>query len=55
MLSASITTKIVGSNLTNGEVCSIKHYVIKLGNDLRLHIVFIWVLPFPPPIKLSYC
>ena len=55
MLSAPITTKIMGSNPTNGEVYSIQHHVIELVNDLLLFIGFIRVLPFPPPIKLKYC
>jgi predicted ATP-grasp superfamily ATP-dependent carboligase len=30
-----ITTKVLSSNTTNGEVYSIQHYVIKFANNLR--------------------
>ena len=31
-----------------------QHYVIKLVSDLRQHVAdFLWVLRFPPPIKLT--
>ena len=33
--SVSITTKVVSSNPTRGEVYSIQHYVIKFVNDMR--------------------
>jgi hypothetical protein len=36
-----------------GEVCSIQHYVIKFVSDLRQVCGFLWVLMFPPPIKLD--
>jgi hypothetical protein len=50
--SVPITTKVVSSNPMHGEVYSIQHYVIKYVSDLRLIVVFFWVLLFPPPIKL---
>ena len=34
------------------EVYSIQHYVIKFVSDLRQVGGFLWVLQFPPPIKL---
>ena len=46
--SVPITTKVVSSNPTHGEVHSI-HYVIKLVNDLRQVGGFLRVLRFPPP------
>ena len=40
-------TKVVSSNPAHGEVYSIQHYVIcQVGG-------FLWVLRFPPPIKLT--
>jgi hypothetical protein len=48
-----IITKVVGSNPTHGEVYSMQHYVIKFVNDLRQVGGFLWVLWFPPPIKLT--
>ena len=47
MQSVPITTKLVSSNPSRGEMCSIQHYVIKLVSD------FLLVLQFPPPIKLT--
>ena len=47
--SVPIMTKVVSSN----PVHSIQHYVIKSVNDLRQVSVFLWVLRFPPPIKLT--
>jgi hypothetical protein len=41
--------KVVSSN----PVHSIQHYVIKSVNDLRQVSVFLWVLLFPPSIKLT--
>ena len=35
------------------EVYSIQHYVIKFVSDLRHVVRFLWVLRFPPPIKLT--
>ena len=51
MQSVPITTKVVSSNHTNGNVYSIKHYVIKFVVELQQAGVFIWVLQFPPPKK----
>ena len=51
--SASITTKVVSLNTTHGEVQSIRHYVIKFVSDLRQVSEFLWVLRFPPLIKLT--
>ena len=50
--SVPITTKVVSSNPAHGEVYSIQHYVIKFDSDLRDVCGFLWVLRFPPPIKL---
>ena len=36
----------------SGEVYSIQHYVIKIVSDLQQVSDFLWVLRFPPPIKL---
>jgi len=47
-----ITTDIVSSNPTRGEVYSIQHYMIEFVSDLRQVNGFLWVLLFPPPIKL---
>ena len=51
--SASITTKVVSLNTTHGEVQSIRHYVVKFVSDLRQVSEFLWVLRFPPLIKLT--
>ena len=51
--SMPITTKVVSSNPAHGEVYSIQHYVIKFVSDLRHVDGFLWVLGFPPPIKLT--
>ena len=51
--SASITTKVVSLNTAHGEVQSIQHYVIKFVSDLRQVSDFLWVLRFPPLIKLT--
>jgi len=53
MQSVPVTTNVVSSNPVHGEVCSIQHYVIKFVSDLRLVSGFLWVLWFPPPIKLT--
>ena len=37
----------------SGEVYSIQNYVIKFVSDLRQVKGFLWVLWFPPPIKLT--
>ena len=52
MQSVPITTNVVGSNSTHGEVHLIQHYVIKFVSDLRQISGFLRVLQFPPPIKL---
>ena len=44
-----ITTNIVSSNPTHGEVYLIQHYVIKFVSDLQQVSGFLWVLRFPPP------
>jgi len=51
--SVPITTKVVSSNTVHGEVYSIQHYVIKFVSDLRQVSGCLWVLRFPPPIKLT--
>jgi hypothetical protein len=53
--SVSITTNVVSSYPVHDEVYSIQHYVIKLKfvSDLRQVVGFLWVLRFPPPIKLT--
>jgi hypothetical protein len=48
-----ITTDVVSSNLDQGEVYSIQHYVIKFSSDLRHVGRFLLVLRFTPPIKLT--
>jgi hypothetical protein len=50
MQSVPITTKVVSSNPTHGEVYVIQHYVIKFVSDMRQ---VSGVLRFPPPIQLS--
>jgi hypothetical protein len=39
--------------LFHGVVYSIQHNVIKFVSDLRLVGCFLWVLRFPPPMKLT--
>jgi hypothetical protein len=53
MQSVPITTNIVSLNQTYGEVHSMQHYVIKFVSDLWQAYGFLWVLQFPPPIKLT--
>jgi hypothetical protein len=53
MQSVTINSNVVGSNPANGEVYSIKHYVIKLVSDLRKVSGFLRVLQFPPLTKLT--
>ena len=48
--SVPITTNVVSSNPTHGEVYSIQNYVIKFVSDFRQVGGF---LRFPPPIKLT--
>ena len=49
MQSVPITTNVVCSNPTQ----AIQHYVIKFVSDLRQVCGFLWVLRFPPPLKLT--
>ena len=49
----TITTKIVSSKPTHGEVYLVQHYVIKFVSDLRQVGGFLQVFRFPPPIKLT--
>ena len=51
--SAPIATKAVSSNPVHGEVYSIQPCVIKFVSDLRQVDAFLWILKFPPPIKLT--
>ena len=51
--SVPITTKDESLNPILGELYSIQHYVIKFVSDLRQDDGFLWVLRFPPPIKLT--
>ena len=48
-----ITTEVVSSNPTHGEVYSIQHYVIKFVSDLWQVGGFLRVFRFTPPIKLT--
>jgi len=50
--SVHFTPKVVSSNLADGEVYSMQHYVIKCVSDLWEVVGFSRVLRFPPPIKL---
>jgi hypothetical protein len=51
--SVPIATNVVGSNPVHGDVYSIQHYAIKFLSDLRQVGSFLWVVRFPPPIKLT--
>ena len=51
--SVPITTKDESLNPILGELYSIQHNVIKFVSDLRQVDGFLWVLRFPPPIKLT--
>ena len=51
--SVPITTNVMSSNSVHKEVYSIQHYAIKFVSDLRQVASFLWVLRFPPPIKLT--
>jgi hypothetical protein len=53
MQSVPITTKVVSFNPAHGKVYLIQHYVIKFVSDLWQSVGFLWVLQFPPPIKLN--
>jgi hypothetical protein len=48
--SVPITTKVLRSIPTHGEVYSIQHYVIKCVSDLRQVVGFLCVRRFPPTI-----
>ena len=48
-----ITTKVGNSNPAHGEVYSIQQYVTQFVSDLRQVGVFLRVLRFPPPIKIT--
>ena len=48
-----IITKVVSLYPAHGEVYLMQHYVIKFVSDLRYVDGFLWVLWFPPPIKLT--
>jgi hypothetical protein len=50
--SVTITTNVVSSNPTHGEVYSIQHYAIKFVSDLQQVRGFLRILWFPPLIKL---
>ena len=51
--SVPITTKVVSLNPVHGEVYLIQYYVIKFVTDFRQISVFLLVLRFPPPMKLT--
>ena len=51
--SVPIATKVVSSNLVNGEMYSIQHYVKKFVSGLRQVGGYLRVLRFPPPIKFT--
>ena len=51
--SLPITTKVVSSNPVHGEVYTVQHYVIRFVSDLRQVGCCLWILRFPPPIKLT--
>jgi hypothetical protein len=52
MQSVPMTTNVVSSNPTHGEVHAIQHYVIKLVSDLWQVGGFLRVLWFPPINKI---
>jgi hypothetical protein len=43
----------MNSNPVHGEVYLLQHYVMQFVSDLRQVVGFLWVLRFPPPIKLA--
>jgi hypothetical protein len=47
-----ITIEAVSSNAAHGEVYSIQHYVIQFVSDFRQVGGFLWMIRFPPLIKL---
>jgi hypothetical protein len=50
--SVPITTNVLSSNPTHGEVYLIQHYVINLSVTCDRSVVF-FECRFPPPIKLT--
>jgi hypothetical protein len=50
---STYTYKVVSSNPAHCEVYSIQHYVIKFATDFLQVSGYLWVLRFPPPIKLT--
>jgi len=53
MRSVLITTKVLSSNPSHGEVYTIQQYVLKFVSELRQVGCFLRILTFPPPIKLT--
>jgi len=53
MQSVPINTNVVNSNFAIGKVYSIQNYVLTFVSDLQQVIVFLRVIQFPPPIKLT--
>jgi hypothetical protein len=53
MQSMPITTDVYEFESRSSEVYLIQHYGIKFVSDLRQVGVFLRVLRFPPPIKLT--
>jgi hypothetical protein len=51
--SVPVTNKRCEFEPGHGMVYSIQYYVIKFVSDLRQVGEFLWVLPFPPSIKLT--
>ena len=51
--SVPITTKVVSSKPTHGKVYLKQHYMIMFVSDLWQVCGFLWVLQFPPTIKLT--
>ena len=47
------TSQDASSSPVYGKLYSMQQYVIKLVSDLRQVCGFLWVLWFPPPIKLT--
>jgi hypothetical protein len=47
-----ITTKVMSSNPTHGEMYFIQHYVIKFVSDLQKDGGVLWILRFSQPINL---
>ena len=52
-LSVPITTKVLSLNPVHDKVYSIQLYAINFDSNLRQVGGFLWVLWFPPPIKLT--